>query len=77
MKYTHKELVCDLRNDVDWNTIRERAVSSKLDLKDVPIESRSEVREAINEYFKRKMPKEQLENPHIHYEVPHFCKTIK
>lgn len=75
--YTYKDLIEDLNGDVAWNTIREKALSSKLNLKDIPSESRTEVRQAINEYFKRKAPKEYSENPHIHYDIPHFCRDGK
>lgn len=72
--YTYRDLIRDLNDDVEWNIIREKALSSKLNLKDVPNESRTEVRQAINEYFRKKAPKEHSENSHIHYEVPHFNK---
>lgn len=73
MAYTYESLISDLEHDENWNVIRERANDGKIDLKCVPDDHRVAVKEAIDEYFKRKHENQKL-SPNVHYDISHFCK---
>lgn len=77
MNYSYEDLISDLNNNEIWNAIRKKAIAGKLDPRDTPENRRSEVKRAMEEYFKRRSADDQEKDSGVHDDIPHFCRDGK
>lgn len=78
MKYTLDNLFEDLRQGTkSWNEIKKQCAEAGITTESLKKTEKTEYVALLNNYRKKKCPQEYKENPHIHYEVPHFGKPNK
>lgn len=76
--YTEAQIVEDLKNVVcgkDFNTIQKRIKEENINWSNLGNSTKQEFINAMSRIHP--CPSEYKENPHIHYEIPHFGKPNK
>lgn len=77
--YTEEQIVKDLKNvscGKDFNSIQKRIRDEKnITWENLQISTKKEFANAMDRIHP--CPQEYKDNPHIHYEIPHFCSPNK